>query len=80
LDAEESVRFQGRDLLVSALSLIRVVPMMNELEIFRLDECPSCSVALDPRYEEDLCHRCEIALHDVSVAIGVGYEDFAYVM
>lgn len=54
--------------------------MMNELEIFRLDECPSCSVALDPRYEEDLCHRCEIALHDVSVAIGAGYEDFAYVM
>ncbi len=60
---------------------------MNDLHEFRLDECPSCSMALDSPSAEDLCDRCSVALHEVSVAI-LAYEttrllteeDIVYVM
>ena len=42
---------------------------MNDFESFSLDECPSCSMALDSLTEEGLCYRCASALHDVSLAI-----------
>jgi hypothetical protein len=46
-----------------------LVAPMNDLEFFSLDECTSCSMALDSHAEEGLCYRCASALHDVSMAI-----------
>lgn len=42
---------------------------MNDLDQFRLDECPSCSMALDSLSKNDLCCRCAAALHHVAAAI-----------
>lgn len=56
----------GRDLPVSPLSCNGE---MFDLDSFRLEECPSCSTALDSLAEEGLCYRCASALHDVSTAI-----------
>lgn len=42
---------------------------MNDLDEFRPDECPSCSMALDSLSDDDLCYRCAVALNHVSAAI-----------